>query len=535
MADTQKMLNFKMGELANLQALTTKTPGTIYVTTDERAMYLDVDINTRIRLGDAIITVNKVTELANVQPWQAGTMYYATEDDVLVIYTADGFKLVNEKLINQVSQIAQDLANTNVTVGTLVGTMGTVATKDTDGDGEADVITVGQWLAHLDSRTTTLEGEMDTAQADIDNAEAAIEQLQEEVASITGGGTDSIKTLKEAITALEGTTADHTTQISGLGGRLTTAETDIANLKSKDTALQGEIDAAEDRIKAIEDDYLKAADKSALERSITEVNTALNDEINRATEAEGALDTAVKAAQADADQALLDAAAAQSQADKGVADAAKAQEAADKAQDDVDALTGRVTAVENVATTNATNIATNAGNIATNTTNIATNAQGIANNLAAINAIKDHDTIDSFQDMVDYVATSIGANDAMKFMGTLGTGGTVTSLPADAQAGHTYKVITAGSYKGNDCKVGDLLIALVDNPTANSDWAYVPSGGEDFDNVVMSSDANSTAITLRDDTNNAQGTVTFVSGNDSLKVDGTTQDQIAISIVWGSF
>ena len=41
---------FKKGLLANLPS--TYTEGTIYVTTDERAMYLDVDNSTRIRLGD---------------------------------------------------------------------------------------------------------------------------------------------------------------------------------------------------------------------------------------------------------------------------------------------------------------------------------------------------------------------------------------------------------------------------------------------------------------------------------------------------
>ena len=55
---------FKKGLLANLPS--TYTEGTIYVTTDERAMYLDVDNSTRIRLGD-------FQEFANLSALQSNT------------------------------------------------------------------------------------------------------------------------------------------------------------------------------------------------------------------------------------------------------------------------------------------------------------------------------------------------------------------------------------------------------------------------------------------------------------------------------
>lgn len=71
------------------------------------------------------------------------------------------------------------------------------------------------------------------------------------------------------------------------------------------------------------------------------------------------------------------------------------------------------------------------------------------------------------------VSNAIAASDAMIFKGTLGTGGTVTSLPTTYKTGWTYRVITAGTYAGNVCEVGDLIIALVDrsgSSNANSDW-----------------------------------------------------------------
>ena len=73
------------------------------------------------------------------------------------------------------------------------------------------------------------------------------------------------------------------------------------------------------------------------------------------------------------------------------------------------------------------------------------------------------------------------SNDAMVFKGTLGTGGTVTALPtADYVRGWTYKVITAGTYAGLTCAIGDLIVAISSFVTEfqNSDWVLVPVSDE---------------------------------------------------------
>jgi len=48
----------------------------------------------------------------------------------------------------------------------------------------------------------------------------------------------------------------------------------------------------------------------------------------------------------------------------------------------------------------------------------------------------------------------------MVFKGSLGTGGTITSLPTAStdNEGYTYKVITAGTYASQAAKVGDTFI-----------------------------------------------------------------------------
>lgn len=75
-----------------------------------------------------------------------------------------------------------------------------------------------------------------------------------------------------------------------------------------------------------------------------------------------------------------------------------------------------------------------------------------------------------------YVDNLLGANDAMVFKGTIGTGGTVTALPTTHSAGWTYRVITAGTYAGKACEIGDLLIAIIDrggSSNSNDDWTVV--------------------------------------------------------------
>lgn len=72
--------------------------------------------------------------------------------------------------------------------------------------------------------------------------------------------------------------------------------------------------------------------------------------------------------------------------------------------------------------------------------------------------------------VASFVSSEIGGVDAMRFKGTIGTGGTVTTLPSTHKQGDTYRVITAGTYAGQTCEIGDLIIALGTSGTTASDW-----------------------------------------------------------------
>ena len=122
------------------------------------------------------------------------------------------------------------------------------------------------------------------------------------------------------------------------------------------------------------------------------------------------------------------------------------------------------------------------------------------------------------------ISESIAAADAMVFKGTLGTGGSVTTLPTEgAVVGDTYKVITAGSVPaassvtGQDAeiKIGDLVVAM-----GEGKWIVVPSGDEDVTTVSYSTNAGDVTV------NTTAKTGTIVLGGASIKqVDSSIDDE----------
>lgn len=76
------------------------------------------------------------------------------------------------------------------------------------------------------------------------------------------------------------------------------------------------------------------------------------------------------------------------------------------------------------------------------------------------------------------IAQSFIANDAMRFKGTIAyvnantytINGTNTTFPTNAQVGDTYRVTASGSYAGHKCEVGDLLICITAESTAQGGW-----------------------------------------------------------------
>lgn len=80
----------------------------------------------------------------------------------------------------------------------------------------------------------------------------------------------------------------------------------------------------------------------------------------------------------------------------------------------------------------------------------------------------------------------------MVFKGTLGTGGTISTLPtaSSENEGFVYIVITDGTYAGQTAKAGDTFVS------DGSAWVLVPSGDEPS---VIDDSVTSTALTWSSD------------------------------------
>lgn len=83
---------FKKGLLANLPAAISE--GTFYITTDERAMYLDVDSTTRVRIGDFQEFATLAALQANTNP-STTALYYVTELNALAKWNGTQYVQIN--------------------------------------------------------------------------------------------------------------------------------------------------------------------------------------------------------------------------------------------------------------------------------------------------------------------------------------------------------------------------------------------------------------------------------------------------------
>lgn len=217
-----KMLQFRMGDWsANFDSMA-KAPGTVYVTKNEKAMYVDVDENTRIRLGETIQLDSK--EDLPAPPYSTDAYYYFAKENALMKYApkfdAQGNKLDGQfewKQINSLSNLDVELGNLTSRVSTLESSVATLG-------GEASV-----------------PGSVKEAKAAADAAQAdATQALADAAAADTKAG--------NAATAASNAQAkanENAGLITNVTGRVATAESAIATLASTDNTKDGSVAKAQ--------------------------------------------------------------------------------------------------------------------------------------------------------------------------------------------------------------------------------------------------------------------------------------------------
>lgn len=148
------------------------------------------------------------------------------------------------------------------------------------------------------------------------------------------------------------------------------------------------------------------------------------------------------------------------------------------------------------------------------------------------------------QFVTNAISNGIAASDAMIFKGTLGTGGTIKALPTTYKTGWTYRVVSAGSYAGQQCEIGDLVIALTSRSgteNQDADWtvaqtnidgaitdikstASVTVTGTGSSRTIELPVSGVTAGTYRNVTVNDKGIVTGGNNNTATIAEGGTNN-----------
>jgi len=129
-----------------------------------------------------------------------------------------------------------------------------------------------------------------------------------------------------------------------------------------------------------------------------------------------------------------------------------------------------------------------------------------------------------------FVSTAVsnavsGLTGPMVFKGTVGTNGTITSLPTAAASnkGYTYKVITALS--SPSAEVGDVVIS------DGSSWVVVPSGDEPSGTVTNVAVSNGGGLSVSGSPITSSGTITISHADTSSQASITASNRTYIKSV----
>ncbi len=235
------MLQFKKGLLSGL-AGAAKKAGTIYITTDERAMYVDVSDTERIRLGDFIeVPTEDALKSAQYQPYSTTALYYITQDNKLLKYQGTSGTDATFVVINSTSSIQNDLTNlTNLvnehstSITNLQNNLGTLETTVTNNKTATDTA-ISELTTTVATNKSDIEGALAAEAARAKAAEKAnSDNIAQNTTNITNlQNTKADKTALEAEIEARANAINTVNQtISGINTRVGTLETTVGNASS---------------------------------------------------------------------------------------------------------------------------------------------------------------------------------------------------------------------------------------------------------------------------------------------------------------
>ena len=253
-------VSFTKGLMASLPA--TYAEGTFYVTTDERAIYLDVSDSARIRIGDFQEVAN-IAALASVQNPSTTALYYATAENILAKYNGSSWVQINP-----------DTGATSIEV---TGKGNAVTAASYDDESRKLTLTMGTTFA-VPADITAAVGELGDKEEGVPYANVK-EYVDEKIADVVAGSIEGLGALASkdevAESDLEATLAEK------INGKADTTYVDgkIAALDKDDAAVEGQVVSAvseTDGVITVTRRSLVAADIPEIAQSkVTGLETAL--------------------------------------------------------------------------------------------------------------------------------------------------------------------------------------------------------------------------------------------------------------------
>lgn len=266
---------FKKGLLANLPA--TKVPGSFLITTDERAIYLDVDAETRIRLGDFIEVAN-LTELTAITNASTTALYYCTAENILAKYNGTKFVQINP--------------DRGATTFTVEGTGNAITTVSYNEDTRTLTLTKGETFAtgaELTAAVASLEQKITDAEYDDTALQTAVSANTAAITVLNGTGEGSVqKQVSDAVAAIVADAPEAYDTLKEISDWISSHSDSAAAMNTQIQANKTDIEALETLVGTLPEGAASATVVAYIQEAI---NTSVNPLTNRVTAAETKLET----------------------------------------------------------------------------------------------------------------------------------------------------------------------------------------------------------------------------------------------------
>ena len=315
-------VSFKKGLLAALPSAYTE--GAFYVTTDERALYLDVDGSTRIRIGD-------FQEFANLEALQANTnpsttaLYYIADINVLAKWNGTNYIQINLDTGatsievtgdgNAVTVAAYDASSRKITltkgatyvtsaevssaIATAIGDLGNkeddvpyTTVKEYVDDKVADVVAGSiEGLGALAAKDQVAEADLESALAAKINGKADQAAVDALVGADTGKSVRTIANEELAAQLIPAEAQDSLDTLAEIAAWIQAHPDDASAMNAAIEALETKVDTGEQTVSAYVaaaiaalniGDYATAANLTALAGRVTTLEGATHTHGNKA-------------------------------------------------------------------------------------------------------------------------------------------------------------------------------------------------------------------------------------------------------------